>query len=207
MNDTLLHVPFKFGTVSIWHSSHMGKLNDVFDLGNVYRQQSGKPSLLIASWVQRQDVTEYVELVSEQLGRPALERRRGKGGGTYAHLKILLDAAVSLSPEFKDEVYTIFINHRILQARDDSGEAYKAMSEAINISAERVLGKPAQKHHYINVAKAIRGRILGKDHPGWNMADAGQLHDRHLLEEKLISCLNNTLVRDWVHLIELANKL
>lgn len=196
-------VSFARGDIKIWHSSQMGNLQDVFHLGNNYRFAEGKSELPLTAWIQRQDITEYVEFLTAKLGRPAIERKRGKSGGTFAHLNILLDAAVSLSPEFKDEVYTTFIAMKLLTYRNDSGDAFVDMNSQLALCADLILGKPAHQGHYIQIAKAIRNRILPEAHEGWNFANAKQLQERYSLEEKISMLLRVGVVKDWDHLKEL----
>ena len=58
--------------------------------------------------------------------------KRGKGGGTWAHLYILLDAATFLDPDFKYQVYKTFVEGKLLQHRDESGDRYKPFNMAID---------------------------------------------------------------------------
>jgi hypothetical protein len=207
MKDTLLTVKFQEGSLKILHKSMMGDLVEVFHLGNVYRLKDGQKPLPLAAWIQREDVKEYVDFLSEKLGKPSIERRRGKNGGTFAHLNILIDAATSLSPSFKHEVYETFINNRLLNFRDSSGDSFKDMNYLLALHAEKVLGKPAHVGHFTYVAKAIRNKILPENHPGWDMADAYQLRQRLTLEEKVTTLLELGVVRDWDHLKELMVRI
>ena len=203
MKDTLLTVAFSKGEVHVWHKTKMGSLQYVFKVGNLYRDAAGKPPLPLATWIVRQDVAEYIEFLKERYGIDAIVRKRGRSGGTFAHLKILIDAATSLDPAFKDEVYETFISNKLLALREDGGEMFKDLNSALGLSAELVLGKPAHKGHFITLAKAIKARCGVED---WNVASAYQLHARTNIEDRLVGFLENDLVRDWDHLKELAEK-
>lgn len=210
MNNTLLTVHFSKGTIAVWHQTLMGNLADVFQVGNSFRASEGKPAVMMAAWIQRQDVVEYVNFLSTQLGTPALERRKGKNGGTYAHLKIMIDAAASLSPQFKDEIYNAFITMNLAGIRDESGEAFKDLNEAFRIVADTILGKPAHKGHYIQIAKQIRHcveRKSGLALVDWNCASPHQLQTRARIEDNLAVMLRLGVVRDWEHLKELIDKV
>ena len=200
MKDTLLTVPFSKGTIKIWHSSYMGSIADVFQLGNSYRFSEGKSSLQLAAWITRQDVSEYIAYLSEALGRPAVITKKGKGGGTWAHLKILIDAATSLSPAFKDEVYDTFISGRLLAVRDESGELFKDVNSTLALYAESILGKDAHQGHFIQLAKTMRIKILSDGHPGWDFADAKQLQDRSRVEQFVCSAMEAGLITSWEQL-------
>lgn len=204
MKDQLLTIQFNLGKLTFWHSSMMGDLNALFDMGNVYRFNNNKDSLPLSAWIQRQDVKEYIETVSQKIGREAIVRKKGKSGGTFAHLKIMIDAAMSLSPEFKDEVLDIFLIHKIHVARDESGELFKDMNDMLSIYAQSILGKPAHNGHFINIAKIIRERIMPKD-LSWNAADCMQLQERTRIEEALATMIKVGVVKDWGHLKQLAS--
>lgn len=210
MNNTLLTVHFTKGTMSVWHQTLMGNLADVFQIGNSFRAAEGKAPVMMASWIQRQDVTEYIDYLTAQLGTPAIERRKGKNGGTYAHLKIMIDAAASLSPQFKDEIYNTFITMNLAGIRDESGEAFKDLNEAFRTVADTVLGKPAHKGHYIQIAKHIRSCVEKKSGAAlvdWNCASPYQLQTRARVEDNLATMLRLGVVRDWEHLKDLIEKV
>lgn len=204
MQNTLLTISFNRGEIHFWHSTCMGNLGEVFDLGNVYRNSAGLPSVPLAAWIQRQDVTEYAAFLSASLNRPAIERRKGKAGGTWAHLKILIDAATSLSPEFKDEVLEAFLLQKIHIARDESGELFKDMNSALVLYADKILGKPAHKGHFVTIANAIRCKVGAVS---WDTASGHQLQKRCQIEGNLTNMLRLGLVRDWEHLKEIIERI
>ena len=207
MKDTILTVAFKGGNLRIHHQSMMGDIQEVFAIGNQYRIAEGKSNLLMAAWIQRQDVAEYIDYVTEVNGSPAVERKKGKGGGTFAHLYVLMDAASSLSPAFKHEIYTAFLTHKLLEWREASGEDFKALNMTLSNYSQHLLGKDAHQGHFIQLAKKIRARLLPEDHLGWNFADAYQLRERTRIESQLIKLIELGLVRDWEHLQELIEKV
>lgn len=204
MQNTLLTISFNRGEIHFWHSTCMGNLGEVFDLGNIYRHGAGLTSLPLAAWIQRQDVKEYTEFLSASLGRPAIERRKGKSGGTWAHLKILIDAATSLSAEFKDEVLEAFLLQKIHIARGESGELFKDMNSALVLYADSILGAPAHKGHFITIANSIRKKV-GADN--WNTASAYHLQKRCRIEDSITNMLRLGLVRDWEHLKEIIERI
>ena len=199
-------VTFSKGSFTIGHKDLMGNLKEVFDLGNVYRFENGVPSLRMESWLANNSTKEYIELVTEDLGVPALKTRRGRYGGTIAHLRVLIDAAMYLDPHFKDEVIKTFMEKRILQVRDLAGDRFIELNASVALNAEELLGKPSTSQHYIELALILRDRIkpVGES---WNTANSYQLSERSRIEEGLANVLRLQLVKDWKHLKELARTL
>ena len=148
---------------------------------------------------------------------PLFVTKRGKGGGTWAHLYILLDAATFLDPDFKFQVYKTFVEGKLLQHRDESGDRYKPFNMAIDQLPGRV-GKD-NKWLYINAANLLAERIglpavsempvddKGKPMNRWNAATAHQLSDRADAEKMLTGMVQFGVVRDWEHLKELIGKV
>ena len=148
---------------------------------------------------------------------PLFVTKRGKGGGTWAHLYILLDAATYLDPDFKFQVYKTFVEGKLLQHRDESGDRYKPFNMAIDQLPDRV-GKD-NKWIYINAANLLAERIglpavsempvddKGKPMNRWNAATAHQLSDRADAEKMLTGMVQFGVVRDWEHLKELIGKV
>jgi len=210
MKDTLLTIPFNYGEIRIWHKSMMGRLQDIFQIGNIYRYKSGKEHMPLTAWIRRNDVQEYIDFLSNEIGEPALTHKKGKYGGAFAHLYIMIDAATSLSPEFKHEVYHAFITQKICITRDIGGEAFKLVNVLLDKLMVDALGDPPDKRHYIAVAKALNDRVAvltDSEAPiNWNCASAEQLQWRAKLEDRISSALSLGFVRDWKHLVDIIHK-
>ena len=148
---------------------------------------------------------------------PLFKTKRGKGGGTWAHLYILLDAATFLDPDFKFQVYKTFVEGKILQYRDESGDRYKPFNMAIDQLPDRV-GKD-NKWLYVHAANLLAERIglpavsempvddKGKPLNRWNAATAHQLSERADAEKMLTNYIQMGFVRNWEHLKELIGKV
>lgn len=134
-----------------------------------------------------------------------IRTKRGKGGGTWAHLYILLDAAARLDAHFRLEMYQTFVESKILQWRDDSGDQFIGLNAAIDAYLPGRSGKDNQGI-YINVAKMLKAKIA-PDGDNWNTASYLQLKRRADLETALINLLQLGVVRDWEHLKELIGKV
>ena len=127
-------------TLPIGHKNMMGSLTEVWKIGNAYRKLRGLPELDLSHWMRSPETLEYIKVVEKDLGlesaesadyetvnsvltntitSPLIRTKRGKGGGTWAHLYILLDAAARLDPQFKHKMYKTFVEGKLLQWRDD----------------------------------------------------------------------------------------
>jgi hypothetical protein len=211
--NQVLKVKFSNGELTINHKDKFGSLIELFQIGNDVRVQNGLPSIRHDKWLALSGTKEFIKYVSEDIGEPATRSKRGKGGGIWAHLLILLDTATYLHPSFKFEVLNTFVDKKMLEWRDRSGDNYVDLSAAIALSAEDVFGKPAHNGHYINIARILRNRILGEDEVAslnelklspWNQCNATQLAERARIEEALATMLKAGVVKDWEHLKELA---
>ena len=148
---------------------------------------------------------------------PLFKTKRGKGGGTWAHLYILLDAATFLDPDFKVEVYSTFVEGKLLQHRDESGDRYKPFNMAIDQLPDRVGND--NKWLYVHAANLLAERIglpavsempvddKGKHLNRWNAATAHQLSARADAEKMLTNYIQMGFVRNWEHLKELIGKV
>jgi hypothetical protein len=199
--NQIMKVAIGTGEILVGHKDMMGDLSRVFDVGNTYRCQAGQKSLRMEAWVKMASTMDYIKLVSDDIGRPAKVARRGNLGGTWVHLRILIDAAMYLSPILKDEVIKTFLAQRLLSIRDESGDNFLDLNAAVAVAAEEVFGKPAHTGHYIQLAKLIKERL---DVADWNAASADLLNERARLEETITRMLRAGVVRDWDHLKELA---
>ncbi len=203
--NQIMTVNFKHGVLEIGHKDMMGNLDAIFDLGNRYRVSNNMDVLHMKDWLRTKSAQDYIAWLKTHLGRDdVIKTTRGRSSVTKAHLYILLDAAVYLSPELKTEMYDMFIHGKLLEFRDESGDKFIALNKQLDMAAVALLDRPAENHHYINLAKIIKTRILGQDHPGWNYANPDQLASRTKLETMLKNAIKNKHIKSWDALIELA---
>ncbi len=198
-------VNFKYGTLEIGHKDYMGNLTELFAIGNRYRyDELNADPVYIRNWLKLDKTIAYIKEVESEISRPAITTTRGRTGVTYAHLYILLLAAQDLSPKFQLEIHKTFIRGRLLELRDDSGDAFIELNDSIAAAAIPILGKPSHRGHYIAIANIIKERAsLGEDQ-SWNNATGAQIHKRLRIEDGLINLLRLGVVKDWGHLKQLA---
>lgn len=148
--NQLMQVAIAEHVLPIEHKTMMGSLTDVWKIGNAYRTKRGLPELDLSNWLRSPETLEYVRVVEQDLNvkcvdstpleirksalvknltSPLITTKRGKGGGTWAHLYILLDAAARLDPNFKHQMYKTFVEGRILQWREDGGDEFSNLDK------------------------------------------------------------------------------
>lgn len=211
-------------TQPIEHLTMMGNLNSLWLHGNGIRAKKGLSPLMMNHWMVSSQTRELVEAIEKRYFTNFVEyeiaangttkykgklnsirTKMGKGGGTFVHLMLMLDAAAWLDADFKVEMYDTFINNKILQWRDDSGEEFKNLNVAIDAYLPDRIGKD-NKGCYIQTAKLLKTKIA-PDGDSWNMATYNQLELRSKIETKLVDILKIGLVRDWNHFKEVIEKL
>ena len=128
-------------------------------------------------------------------------RGKGRGVSTYAHLSILICAAEYLSPKIHALVIKEFIEGRILEYRDSSGDNYKLLNRSI----ESYLPDAAGKYLYIEAAKAVRKKINPKG-DGWNQATSEQLSKRDKMEDYLCQSLRLGVIQNKDQLMDIIDR-
>ena len=157
---------------------------------------------------------EFIENPNKKNGRvPTVKSKlimtkKGRYGGTWAHLYILLDAATYLDAQLKFEVYDTFITNKLLEWRDRSGSEFLTLNVTIDACIEGRYIKSGDERQtlYIKVANAIRAKV-NPEGDSWNTATHEQLEQRTNHEKMLIQLLKMGMVKDEDHLIEIIGKL
>lgn len=213
-------------TLPIGHKTMMGSLTEVWKIGNAYRTKRGLPELDLSNWLRSPETLEYVKVVEDDLNfksvvstdlsskgttlaktieSPLITTKRGKGGGTWAHLYILLDAAARLDPQFKHQMYKTFVEGKILQWREDGGDEFINLNIAIDAYLPEREGKD-NTGIFIQVAKQLKAKILNPD-DSWNTASFPQLEKRAKLEKELCNYLRLGMIRNYDHLKDIISKI
>jgi len=186
------------------YGTGISKCADSAQLENPTNTDSSEPLTKQDLTIEYNRKTGLAKVVGGELS--IIKTKRGKYGGTWAHLQVLTHAAGKLSADFLVEIIHVFLNDKILGWRDIGGDNYISL----NIAIDNFLpGREATNSNmgiYINTAKLLKAKILGDDGK-WNTATPVQLTKRAKFEEKLIGFLEMNLVRDWNHLKELIHRL
>ena len=119
-----------------------------------------------------------------------------------------------MSPEFEAVIYRVFIEGQLLKLRDDGGNNFKKLNQAIDQYLPNSEEKESNKGCYIHAAKLLRQKIFPNkkqwDNTNiWNTNEACQQHHdlRKEYELKLCSFLQMGFIKDWEHLKEIIEKL
>ncbi len=183
-------------TVKIGHKTEMGKLNDIFTIGNSYREAEGKKLKTMEQFLSLPDTWEFIleaelnenpnrhsddlKIPTKDSGKKVLygqaiknftvikSQRGGKpdNRGVWANLHILLKASMYLSAKLEYEVIDVFINQKILFWREVGGENFKEFNSLIDTLPDRK-GKE-NRNLYIEISLEIRKKLSILSTKGYN---------------------------------------
>jgi hypothetical protein len=133
--------------------------------------------------------------------------KRGKYGGTWADLRVMLDLATYLDPVLKLEMYEIFITHKLLQWRDIGGDNFKEFNKVIDTLPDRVGLNNRSK--YIEMSKVFRKKLDILDTKGYNEKEHNALIQQKRAEwlDKLTFSINLGFVQNYEQLKSTVEKL
>jgi len=187
--------------------------------GNCRKSFGGFPPKVLYSTIDdlpkdSKGTIQYQEVLkTQQLNHIIKIQNRGKlqNRGTWFEVTLLLDLATWLDVDLWYEVYSTFIEGKILEHRDAGGEAFKRLNKAIDTLPDRQphLKPKGNKGVYINVAKMIREKLSIIDTKGYNEDE----HDRIVQEKreeyinKLVTTIELGLVTSYPQLKEVIKKL
>lgn len=112
------------------HQSGYFYTTDLEIVANRIRLEEGLPMLSANVYFGLPSTKEFLRVLSHELGKESTEFIRGKGKGRCVHPYVFLDLALWFNPKFKVKVYKWLFDN-LLQIRDNSGDSYKTMAEAI----------------------------------------------------------------------------
>lgn len=148
--NAIMKVRFGDRTLTIGHKDKMGSLNELVSIGNDYRLENGKEPMRMDKILELKGISEYIvmlenkenfnspesgdlEIANIKAVKNVLKTKRGKYGGTWSHLNIMVRVAIEMNPEFADDVITTFVKGKLLEYRDIAGDDFKILSSAIKI--------------------------------------------------------------------------
>jgi hypothetical protein len=136
-----------------------------------------------------------------------IKSKRGKYGGTFAELYILLKVASTLDKDLEVEIYDVFINSKILFWRDLGGDNFKEFNKIVDTLSDRI-GENNQGV-YIQVAKKIRNKLDILSTKGYNEKEHHAFIQQKRTEylSNLTSMVNVGLIKTYPQLKEIIDKL
>jgi hypothetical protein len=136
-----------------------------------------------------------------------IQSKKGKYGGTWAELYILLKIASMLDKDLEVEIYQVFIEENLLSLRDIGGDYYKELNMVINTLPDR---KDKNNHGiYIQIAKQFREKLEIIDTKGYNEEE----HNAFIQDTRakwlnnLIFSIETELVTSYKQLTKILEKL
>ena len=154
--------------------------------------------------IDKNNKVKYSKLMNEFPN--LIKSKRGKYGGTWMHLNLLLKLAAICDPDLEALIYDTFIKHKILDWRDYSGDSFKELCSLLNRK-----GLIRSEEDYKDLSRQIKIKVLGERHKGvidvWNrIATKEQLEQRDKLESYLINIINDDLINSFDNCLNIIDK-
>jgi hypothetical protein len=197
---------FNDGEIQVFHKTAMGNLSQLWNCGNLSRMNSGKSPANLTKFLKSSKTQEFIEAVEGKHGIKAMTvSGKGSQRKTWACIQLMIYAAEKLCVNFHLEVIDAFVNSRILELRDGSGDGFVALNQCINNYLPEREGK-SNKGVFIQVAKMLNTKILDEGQ-SWNSATAQQLKERLKIEDTLSEMLRLGMIKNYEHLKHTIEKL
>ena len=129
-----------------------------------------------------------------------IKSQRGKYGGTWAELYILLKIASMLDKDLEVAIYDVFIKSQILQHRDNGGDSFKKL----NLAIEKYIPSPSENNQgrFIQVAKLLREKLEITNTKGYN-----EIEHNLEIQKSLIFSLQSKLITSYEQLKDIIENL
>ena len=216
--NQVMQLDFDGKTLAIEHKTQMGSLTELWAIGNSIRKIKGLTEMDMSNYLRSPETLELVQAIEKSQGFKTVEStdlkhgrvetiktdliktKRGRhGGGTWAHLYIMLDAASRMDADFKVKMYDILINGKLLEWRDDSGDSFKALNIVLDATVVAKTGKRPCTALYQRVASYIKDKI--KPTGGeWNTATYYELKRRSEIETQIMVILKLNFINSEAEL-------
>lgn len=210
-----MKVNFGKNKLSIGHKDYMGNLNELVKIGNSYRKAKGLSNMRVDKILALKGITEYILMLANKpfnnipkLGyvsintlqdakkqKSVIRTKTKNNAGTWAHLNIMIRVAIEMSAEFADEVIETFINGKLLEYRDVSGNEFKTLSKSIDIF------EPTTSQR-IKMAKALNYIVFDYHYAGLrDKATKEQLTKLNELQKKLAFAVDMGYIKSFDELV------
>jgi len=129
-----------------------------------------------------------------------IKSKRGRNGGTWAELYILLKIASMLDKDLEVAIYDVFIKSQILQHRDNGGDNFKKLNIAIDKYIPSESGN--SQGRFIQISKLLRKKLEITSTKGYNEEEHNSniQKQRDDIEKNLIFSLESKLVTSYEQL-------
>ena len=136
-----------------------------------------------------------------------IKSKRGRNGGTWAELYILLKIASMLDKDLEVAIYDVFIKSQILQYRDNGGDSFKKLNLAIKKYIPSSSGN--NQGRFIQIAKLLREKLEITNTKGYNEIEHNlEIQKRRdEIEKNLIFSLQSKLITSYKQLKNVIENL
>lgn len=204
--NQLMSIAFSSGDVEVFHKTEMGNLTQLWNVGNAIRMSGGQSPANLTNFLKSAATQKFIGIVeSKTMGKCIEITGSGNKKRTWANMHLMIYAAEYLSPEFHFEVIDTFIKGKILELRDDGGDAFNAMTFLIDHKIPDRVGKD-NKGVIIQVSKRIKHKV-NPELVSWNDADRDDLKLRLEIERKITTALELGLVNSYEHLKQIIDSI
>lgn len=230
VTNPIQNVKLNYGDFFIRMKDKEVRLNNVIDAANALRIKRGHQPVLMTNYLRTNNFIEIViateiklnlrapddyskptaykrngtDTKYQQIKSPVVRTGVGKFGGTWCHSWIAIDTAAHLDKELAVDLYEILMTSPIFQLREESGDLYKDLVDAV----VRMSGKSDRLPNRLQfLARIIAARAelpIRPDNTTWNYATAEQLQIRHQIQDYLISFIQAGFILTYQALVETA---
>ena len=136
-----------------------------------------------------------------------IKSSRGRNGGTWAELYILLKIASMLDKDLEIAIYDVFIKSQILTHQDNGGESFKKLNIAIDKYIPSESGN--SEGRFIMIAKMLRKKLEITSTKGYNQKEHNSQiqQKRDEIEKNLIFALESKIVTSYEKIKDIIENL
>jgi hypothetical protein len=216
--NQVMQLDFDGKTLAIEHKTKMGSLTELWAIGNSIRKSKGLTEMDMSHYLRSSETIEYVQAIENDIGFKSaqiadlksgesvanktdlIRTKRGRhGGGTWANIYILLDAASRMDAEFKLKMMKILVEGKLLEWRDDSGDSFKALNIVLDSTVVAKTGKRPSIALYQRVASYIKDKVKPTG-GNWNTATYDELKRRSTIETQIMVILKLNFINSEAEL-------
>jgi hypothetical protein len=145
---------------STWN--YIAELNEIIEKHKSNSPVAGElKSYDFSSYKDPKGIVSYSKLIKKFPN--VIKSKRGRYGGTFAHLELIMKSAMYLDPKLEAQVIHTFVTEKILDWRDIGGDEYLELNKLID-----KLPNNKGKYDHIEISLAIRDKLKIFDTKGYN---------------------------------------
>ena len=205
---------------------HMIRLNDIHEMGNKVRIAKGLPEKGLEHFFRSPSVNEFflsiqrkentansipaesaeLEIIDgivvnrESLNLTVIKNKRGRYGGSWGHPLIALRLAAWMDSDLEVEIYSQFLEHKIVEKRIESSDAWNKLRH----SYSDMIGESFRFYHFVHIANAISEKLNCDD---WDTANSETLAKRTKIQDTLSFLMDSKVIKSREALLKTISKI